>query len=170
MNTNSKRSNRYGSTSEMIIQINTAGMVGKIIVILIAILTILIVGCDMNAGYKQEEEPNDSPATATDMQQSEGSWAGKISTRDDIDYFALYFGAGQTYRFTLRDFQGDLNLMIYDESVSIGSNPQGADIPETVEITTSELGWYYVQVAVSGEVDASESFYSKYVVDQERID
>lgn len=175
MNTDSKRSNRFGSTSEMIIQINTAGMVGKIIVILIAILTILIIGCDMNAGYQQEEEPNGTFETATEFQMSEGSWAGNITANDDLDYFALYLSAGRTYRLTLRDLSSDLDLMLYDyddETPSVlGSSSNTGITSETVEFSTDALGWYYVLVEVADPYSIpDDTFISKYVVDLSRLD
>jgi hypothetical protein len=47
------------------IGINTSGIVMRILICLLAFLTVIIVGCDMYDGFQQEVEPNGSYATAT---------------------------------------------------------------------------------------------------------
>ena len=78
---------RSAAAEELKIYFNTSGIYLKLLVCLVAILVVLIIGCDLYAGYTSEEEPNDLPETANEFQGTNISWTGIIENASDKDYY-----------------------------------------------------------------------------------
>ncbi|MDX9809683.1 MAG: pre-peptidase C-terminal domain-containing protein, partial [Sphaerochaetaceae bacterium] len=138
---------RSAAAEELKIYFNTSGIYLKLLVCLVAILVVLIIGCDLYAGYTSEEEPNDLPETANEFQGTNISWTGKIENATDQDWYRVYLSAGNTYRFTLNNLQNDLNLMLYTSDINnIGNSDRNELLDEVIEYAVPTTSFYYVLV------------------------
>ncbi|MHC1693179.1 MAG: PPC domain-containing protein [Sphaerochaetaceae bacterium] len=158
--------------NSMRIGINTSGIVMRILVCLLAFLTVIIVGCDMYDSFQQEVEPNGSYATATEFQMSDGSWAGVVPSIDDKDYFKVYLTEGYTYQFRLTHLQNDLNMLLYDDGeLWVQSSLNTGLDDEVVSVAVPVTAWYYLLVEASQALDpppAPDTYFGKYVIYQTR--
>ena len=169
---NLSRTGRKAKDSKLSIRLNTTNLLVKLIVCASAFLLILLIGCDLHAGYQQEEEPNEDFGSATEFQMTEGSWSGSIGSVDDRDYFKLYLNGGFTYRFTLRDLASDLNLLLYgpvdNELVLIASSLNEGENDEVIEIAVTEDGFHYLLVDIPSRETTTTTSFGSYVIDQKR--
>lgn len=169
MNMKQKQSGRFAAAEELKIYFNTSGIFLKLLVCLVAILTILIIGCDLYAGYTSEEEPNDLPETANEFQGTNISWTGKIENATDQDWYRVYLSAGNTYRFTLNNLQNDLNLMLYTSDINnIGNSDRNELLDEVIEYAVPTTSFYYV--LVEGSVNATDDYLGKYVMNMSVVE
>lgn len=172
MTENSLQTDRKVKDREMEIRLNTTNLLVKLIVCASAFLLILLIGCDLHAGYQREEEPNEDYASATEFQMTEGSWSGSISSVGDRDYFKLFLSGGFTYRFTLRDLVSDLNLLLYgpvgDSLDLVGSSLNTGESDEVIEITVTTTDFHYLFVDIPSRETTGTTSFGSYVIDQER--
>jgi len=169
MNMKQTQTGRSAAAEELKIYFNTSGIFLKLLVCLVAILTILIIGCDLYAGYTSEEEPNDLPETANEFQGTNISWTGIIENASDKDYYKVYLSAGNTYRFTLNNLQNDLNLMLYTSDINnIGNSDRNELLDEVIEYAVPTTSFYYV--LVEGSVNATDDYLGKYVMNMSVVE
>ncbi|MEK7786924.1 MAG: Ig-like domain-containing protein, partial [Chloroflexota bacterium] len=104
-------------------------------------------------------EPNDSFNTAYGPLTSGNSYAGKICSSSDVDYFKITAGNTGTISVTLSvPSVRDYDLHMYNSSqLDIGGSENGAGVTETITFNASAAGSYYIHVYGFSDDDYDET-------------
>ncbi len=91
-------------------------------------------------------EPNGDSSVATSI--SEGSYQSLEICANDVDWYAIDVSGGQTISVNLEfsHSDGDLDVTLYDSSVSQVANAQSSDDNETLSVEAGNSGTYYLKV------------------------
>ncbi len=92
-------------------------------------------------------EPNGDSSVATSI--SEGNYQSLEICANDTDWFAIDASSGQSINVSVEfsHATGDLDMTLYDSSVSQVANAQSTDDNEEISVEAGASGTYYLKVS-----------------------
>ena len=117
-------------------------------IIILIVITSLLAGCSLLFGYDPDDDTgdNDDFDDATLISDSTNTWAGEISSSDDIDVYKKWFDAGWYY-IDMTDMTEDLDIEIWKlDETYLNSSEEFGLLDERIEQTILADAYYYLVV------------------------
>ena len=112
-----------------------------------------------------EYEPNNSFATACELEERNGSLYANIHSSSDKDYYKISLNKGETIDITLSNLERDYELFLYNPSKSeVKHSTKSGLVNENITYTATKTGYHYICVYGFNGAFCSEDYRLRYLV------